>query len=204
MTKEIMQELNKIDEELQAILKEGNKKLEAHLQEVETAKANEKEARMAVIKAKKDAKASVFAKANQDFRDAKDVAEFYLDKIDEIKDNPYISKEEHKAYSTRIKSSLDKLNHSKKLRAGELLKELAEIQEEVAPVLQKGQEILHNLQHDILKDNAETTTAKGVKVHLDNLEDKYQDYTLVQWIEYIYRQYQSQQLINYTNERGNK
>jgi hypothetical protein len=204
MTNKTMQELKKIEEELQAILTDGKQKEQEYMAEIETAVQNEKEANKAVINAKQEGNPQAYAKANQDLRNAKDIEQFYLDKIDEIKNYPYIRKEEHKAYSTRIKSALDKLNHAKKLRAGELLKELAKIQEEVAPVLQKGQQILHNLQHDILKDNAEITTATGVKVHLDNLEDKYQDYALVQWIEYINRQYQSQQLINYTNERGNK
>ena len=202
MTNKTMQELNNIEEELKAILANGNKEVETFLQQVDTAKANEEEAIQAVVKAKQDSEPSVFTKANQDLRNAKDIANFYLDKIDEIKDDPYITKEEHKTYSTRIKVELDKLNHAKKLRAGELLKELAEIQEEVAPVLQKGQDMLHDLQHDILKDTAETTTATGVKIHLDSLEDKYQDYTLVQWLEAINKQYPSQQLMSYTNEGG--
>lgn len=204
MTNKTMQELNNIEGQLTAILANGNKEVETFLQKVDTAKANEEEAIQAVVRAKQDGKPSVFAKANQDLRNAKDIANFYLDKIDEIKDDPYITKEEHEAYSTRIKVELDKLNHAKKLRAGELLKELAEIQEEVAPVLQKGQDMLHDLQHNILKDTAETTTGTGVKVHLDSLEDKYQDYTLVQWLEAINKQYPSQQLMSYTNEGGKK
>lgn len=204
MIKQPVEELNRIDEELQVIKADGNKKTEEYLEKVDRAKADEEEAKKEVVKAKQDGSVSDYAKAQEKLRNAQDTVESYLDKVEGVKDGPYITKEQYAEYSKSIKDQLDQLNHDKKVRAGELLKELLEIREEVTPVLKKGQEMLHKLQHEILKDKAENVLANGDKFHSEALEDKYNDYTLIKWLEYISIQYPTKQLINYTNKKGNE
>lgn len=204
MTTKTMQELNKIEEELKAIILESEKELEVYLKEIEVAKKSEAEAVEAVIKAKKGSNAEAFAKANQDLNNAKDIATFYVEKITEMKELPYITKEQHAEYSARIKKHLDALNHMKKVRAGKILEELKEIQEEVWPVIKKGQSMLYEIQHNMLKDHAELVTANGTKVHMANLEDKYEDYSLMHGIEFITRQNPSQMLMEYIEKGEDK
>lgn len=204
MTTKTMQELNKIEEELKVIILESEKELEVYLKEIEVAKKSEAEAVKAVIKAKKGSNAEAFAKANQDLNNAKDIATFYVEKITEMKELPYITKEQHAEYSARIKKQLDALNHVKKVRAGKILEELKEIQEEVWPVIKKGQSMLYEIQHNMLKDHAELVTANGTKVHMANLEDKYEDYSLMHGIEFITRQNPSQMLMEYIEKGEDK
>lgn len=189
MTNKTMQELNKIEEELQAIVVDGNEKVEAYLQEVETAKENEKEAKKAIVKAKQDGNVDAYAKANQDLRTAKDVVEFYSSKVDEIKDDPYITKVEYNEYTKRIKSEMDEINKNAGKRASKLLQELEIIRDEVMPATNKTNELLKNLQNNIYKYSAEQQMkeAKENKTPLnsDKLKNEYKEYSIAQGIRYI-------------------
>lgn len=204
MTNKTMQALKQIDEELTAFLLKGKEKEGKLLEEVEVAKASKAEAVNEAIKAKQEDNAKAFAKANQEQRTAKDIADFYLAKLDEIKNDPYISEEDYTAYTARIMAELDQLNNESKARAGALLKELVQIKEDFEPVLQAGQELLHKLQHTLYKDYAETTTVTGTKVHLDSLENKYRDYSLIQLLEYINKTYASEQLQQHAEKGEDK
>ena len=204
MTNKTMQTLKQIDEELTAFLLKGKEKEGKLLEEVEVAKASKAEAVNEAIKAKQEDNAKAFAKANQEQRTAKDIADFYLAKLDDIKNDPYISKEDYTAYTARIMAELDQLNNESKAKAGALLKELVQIKEDFEPVLQAGQELLHKLQHTLYKDHAETTTVTGTKVHLDSLENKYHDYSLIHWLEYINKTYASEQLQKHAEKGEDK
>lgn len=204
MTNKTMQTLKQIDEELTAFLLKGKEKEGKLLEEVEVAKASKAEAVNEAIKAKQEDNAKAFAKANQEQRTAKDIADFYLAKLDDIKNDPYISKEDYTAYTARIMAELDQLNNESKAKAGALLKELVQIKEDFEPVLQAGQELLHKLQHTLYKDHAETTTVTGTKVHLDSLENKYRDYSLINWLEYITKGHGALQLQQHTEKGEDK
>lgn len=204
MTNKTMQALNQIDEELTALLLKGKEKEGKLLEEVEVAKASEAEAVNAAIKAKQEDNAKAFAKANQEQRTAKDIADFYLAKLDEIKDDPYISEEDYTAYTARITAELDQLNNESKAKAGALLKELVQIKEEFEPVLQAGQTLLRKLQYELYKDYAEATSGTGTKFHLESLENKYRDYSLIQWLEYITKTYASEQLQTHAEKGEDK
>lgn len=189
MTNKTMQELNKIEEELKKIVVDGNEKVEAYLQEVETAKENEKEAKKAIVKAKQHGNVDDYAKANQDLRTAKDVVEFYSSKVDEIKDDPYITKVEYNEYTKRIKSEMDEINKNAGKRASKLLQELEIIRDEVMPATNKTNELLKNLQNNIYKYSAEQQMkeAKENKTPLnsDKLKNEYKEYSIAQGIRYI-------------------
>lgn len=193
MTNEIMQEFEKIKVELDAIVLEGKKTAETYQKEVDTAVANKEKATQAAIKAKQNGDAQAYIKASKEMRNAQDMEQFYLDKFDEIKNDPYITENELNKYRDRIKLKLDSINHSKKIRAGELLKELVEIRNEVAPAFDAGDKTLYKLNHEVLRDNLNPTGS----------DDRYNDRTLIQWIDMITRQYPAQQLMEYTDKGGN-
>lgn len=190
MTKEAMQEFNQIEEELNAIVVDGKKAAEAYQQEVDAAVANKEEATQAAIKAKQNGDADAYIKASQEMRNAQDMEQFYLDKLDEIKDDPYITEVDSSKIKSRITSELDSLNRKKKAKAGELLKQLIEIREEAIPVMDKGDSVLRKLNHEVLRDAASS-------------DDRYGDRTLIQWIDMIARQYPTQQLMECANKGGN-
>ena len=193
MTNKTMQELNKIEEELQAIVVDGRKEAEVYQKEVDAAILNKEEATQAAINAKQNGDAAAYIKASQEMRDAQDMEQFYLDKFNEVEDEPFITGTELSDYKSRIKSELDKIGHMKKVRAGELLKELIGIKEEVTPIFDKGDEVLYKLNHEVLRSKLPASK-----------DDRYEDRVLIQWIDMIIRQYPSQQLTTYANEGENK
>lgn len=189
MTNKNMQVLNKIEEELQGIMVDGNKKVESYLQEVETAKQNEEEAKNNVIKSKQGEKASDYAKANQDLRTAQDIKKFYLDKIEEVKDDPYITKLQYNDYTKRIKAEMDAINKEAGKRASKLLQELEAIRDEVTLAHNKTNGLLDNLQNNIFKYSAEKQMKEArenkTPVNSDMLKNEYKDYSITRGIRHI-------------------
>lgn len=199
-----MQELNKIEEELQSILADGKKKTEAYLQEIETAKQNEEEAKKAVIEAKQNGTATEYAKANQELRTAKDIAQFYSDKIDKVKNEPYITEAEYNKYSEQIKSSLDKVRDVKLRRAGDLLKELSEIREGFLPMLEKGNSVLGTLQHDLLKDEGKVLYKGAAPIYGFDQINRYKGAEGFRWIKGILEQNGVSDLLKLTEKGENE
>lgn len=204
MTNKTMQELNKIEEELQAILTKGQQKEQEYMAEIETAEQNEEEAKRAVIVAKQDGTATEYAKANQDLRTAKDIAQFYSGKIEKLKDDPYITEAEYNKYSEQIKSSLDKVRDIKLRRAGELLKELSEIREDFLPMLEKGNSLLGTLQHDLLKDEGKILYKGAAPIYGFDQIDRYKGAEGFSWIKGILAQYGASDLLKLTEKGENK
>ena len=145
----MMEKLLMIEQELNAIQEEGNRKVLEYKVEIQTAKDNEEKANKAVIKAKQGNDPKVYAKAIEDKRTASDIASFYVGKIEEIKNEPFITENEYREYTKRIKSEMDNINRQASQRVSELLEELEAIQSEVTPAFNKTNELLSNLQNNI-------------------------------------------------------
>lgn len=199
-----MQELNKIEEELQAILTDGKQKQQEYMAEIETAEQNEEEANIAVIKAKQGSNPKEYAKAIAEKRTASDIAEYYTGKIEELKNNPYITEAEYNEYTKQIKSAMDKINEEAAKRASKLLQELEPILEDVSPAYQKTNELLKNLQNNIYKNSYEKQMKESKKnktpLRSDRLKNEYNDNSILQGINYILSAYATKKI----KEKGNE
>lgn len=184
-----MEKLLKIEQELKAIQEEGNKQVVEFKAEIQTANDNEEQANKAVIKAKQGDDPKAYAKAIEDKRTASDIASFYTGKIEEIKNEPYITKAQYKEYTNRIKSEMDRINQQASERVSELLEELEAIQSELTPAYDKTNELLSTLQNNIYKYSAEKQmqeakeTGKAIKGN--ELRNEYKDSSVISGIEYI-------------------
>ncbi|WP_035053429.1 hypothetical protein [Carnobacterium pleistocenium] len=203
MTNKTMQELNKIEEELQAILTDGKQKEQEYLQEVETATESENEANRAVIKAKQGSDPKAYAKVIADKRTASDIAEYYTGKIEELKNNPYITEAEYNDYTKQIKSEMDKINEEMAKRASKLLQELEAIKDEIVPPYTKANQLLSHLQNNIYKNSYEKQMADARKnktsISADRLRNEYKDNSILQGIEYLINSHATQ-IINTKGE----
>lgn len=184
-----MEKLLKIEQELKAIQAEGNKKVSEYKAEVQTARDNEEKANKAVIKAKQGDDSKIYAKAIDDKRAASDIASFYVGKIEEIKNEPFITESEYREYTNRIKSEMDNINKQASQRVSELLEELEAIQSEVTPAFNKTNELLSNLQNNIYKHSADKQMKEaketGRAVRGKDLRNEYKDSTIMGGIDYI-------------------
>ena len=184
-----MQELNKIEEELQAILADGKQKEQEYMAEIETAEQNEEEANRAVINAKQGSDPQAYAKAVADKRTASDIAEYYTGKIEELRNDPYITEAEYNEYTKRIKSAMDKINEESAKRASKVLQELEPILDDASPAYQKTNDLLKNLQNNIYKSSYEKQMADARKnktsVNGSELRNEYTDNSILGAVRYI-------------------
>lgn len=198
-----MKELLTIEQELNAILENGDREILEFKEEVKTAKKNEEEAKKAAIEAKQGDDPEAYVKAIEDKRTASDIAKFYEGKIEEIKDEPYITAAEYKEFTKRIKSEMDSINKQASKRASELLEELEAIQSELMPAYVKTNELLSNLQNNIYKYSAdkqfEEARRNKKSVNSNELRNEYKDNSIITSIGYILDSHAAKTI----KERGN-
>lgn len=181
--------LMEIEKELQQIIQSQEDRIEEMQIEIEKAKEDEEKAKEAVIEAKKGDDPKAYAKAVSDRRTATDIVSFYEGKIEELKNQPYITKAEYKEYTNRIKSEMDKINRQANKRVYELLDELESIRSELNSAYVKTNELLSNLQDNIFKYSAEKQMEEarktGKSVNGSELRNEYKDDSVRSSINFI-------------------
>lgn len=184
-----MKELLAIEQELNAILENGDREILEFKEEVKTAKKNEEEAKKAAIEAKQGDDPEAYVKAIEEMRAASDIASFYEGKIEAIKNEPFITRAEYEEYTNRIKSEMDRINGQARKRVNELLEELEAIQSELTPALVKTNELLRNLQNNIYKHSAEKQLEEarktGKPIVGSELHNEYKDDSVRSGIDFI-------------------
>lgn len=184
MTKE-KNVLTQIEKELEKVKAKNDKEVADLQQALETAKAEADKAQQKVIDAKQGSDPTAFSKAVADQQTANNIVEFYTGKVEELHSEPLVTEEEYKDFTDRIKADIDRLNEQTSKEVTDALEVLAKAQPVLTEHLNKGNELLKHLQHDLYKDDASTTNAKGDKVRLSNLENRHKEYGLSQKIAYI-------------------
>lgn len=181
--------LKEIEKELQQIIELQEKENTDLQQELDAAKADEEKAAQAVIEAKKGNDPKAYAQAAADYQTAANIVEFCSGRLEKLESKPLITEEEYNEYTTRIKDELDKITNRGKAKARELLSELAAIEPGVTININKGNDLLANLQHNIFKDDASMETGNGNRVRMKHLENRYIDYELTHNIQSIINSY---------------
>ena len=189
-------ELIKIEKELEQVKAKNDKEIADLQAEVDKAQAEHTKAQEKVIKAKQGSSATAFSKAVAEEQTAGNIVEYYAGKVEELQSKPLVTDDEYKEFTERIKAEIDKLNDE----AGKAVKEALEVLAKAQPVLidnlNKGNDLLKHLQHDLYKDDATTVNAKGERVRLNNLENRHKEYGLSQKIEYILNIAKERNLLN--------
>lgn len=182
-------ELQAIEQELKGILEAGQQKEAEYEAEIKAARENEEAANRAVIQAKQGNDPKAYSKAIEEKRMASNIVQYYEGKIEQIKNEPFITEAEYRDYTKRIKAEMDAINKEGKIKASKLLKELEAIKEEVAPALAKTNELLRELQNNIYKLTYEKqmkdAREKGIPINVDRLHNEYKDYSLTRGISHI-------------------
>ncbi|NLZ48863.1 MAG: hypothetical protein GX895_08770, partial [Clostridiales bacterium] len=92
-------ELQAIEQELKGILEAGQQKEAEYQAEINAAIENEEEANRAVIKAKQGDDPEAYAKAIEEKRMASNIVQYYEGKIEQIKNEPFITEAEYRDYT---------------------------------------------------------------------------------------------------------
>lgn len=182
---DILDSLKGYEAELKLIAEKHQEQIIQLQEEIASAEADEQAAKQRVIDTRKNDDPKEYSKAIADQRTASDVLGFYTGKLEKLKAEPLISKEQYDTYTQLITITLDKLNTEKKIEARKLLEELLVIEPELVINLEKGNEILSYLQRDLFKDDATWTNSKGEKIPMEHLKNRYKDYSMIQAINSI-------------------
>ena len=184
-----MKTLLALEKKIKEIKEEGNKRVSEYQAEINAAIENEEEANSAVIKAKQGDDPEAYAKAIEEKRMASNIAQYFEGKIEQIKDEPFITGAEYRDFTKRIKAEMDAINNEGKAKASKIFKELEAIKEEVTPAYAKANNLLRELQNNIYKHTYEKQMAdareKGTPINTDRLNNQYKDYSLVSGIDNI-------------------
>lgn len=170
--------LKEIEEKIKAIVKKNQDEIAKYEQEIKHAQFAEEKARKEKEEAKKKDDLDAYTELLDVFRKASDILDFYSGKLAKLKSEPIIGEEEYNNYTKIIKSELDELNRKNRVKAQNLLRELTIIEPELNINLEKGNDLLSILQHDLYKDDASMQKADGSRIRMDHLENRYKDYRL--------------------------
>ena len=188
--------LTQSEKEFEQVKAKNDKEIADLQQALETAKAEADKAQQKVIDAKQGSSPTSFSKAVADQQTANNIVEFYTGKIEELQSEPLVTEEEYNDFTDRIKADIDRLNEQTSKEVEDALEVLAKVQPVLTEHLNKGNELLKHLQHDLYKDDATTVNARGDKVRLKNLENRYSEYGLSQKIDYILNIAKERNLLN--------
>ena len=188
--------LTQSEKEFEQVKAKNDKEIADLQQALETAKAEADKAQQKVIDAKQGSSPTSFSKAVADQQTANNIVEFYTGKIEELQSEPLVTEEEYNDFTDRIKADIDRLNEQTSKEVEDALEVLAKVQPVLTEHLNKGNELLKHLQHDLYKDDATTVNAKGDKVRLSNLENRHKEYGLTQKIDYILSIAKERNLLN--------
>ena len=200
----MMKALLAIEQEMKEIQEGCNKRAIEYQAELKAAIDNEEEANRAVIKAKRGDDPKAYAKAIEKKRTASNIAQYYEGKIEQIKDEPFITEIEYREYTNRIKEEMDAINNEGKAKASKLFKELEAIKEEVAPAYAKANNLLKELQNNIYKFTYEKQIAdareKGIPLNTGRLRNEYKDNSLIIGIDNILKSHAAQNIKDGSNK----
>lgn len=197
---EVLSELEVIEEELQKVISQKDNEISELEFEINHAKEEAEEAQELVIELKQGNDPKAYSEAVAKQQTANNILEFYTGKLEKLKSEPMVSKEEYEEYTNRIKQILDKVNDDKREQAQELLKELVVIEPELTINIDKGNELLSTLQHEVYKDDASMDNRSGGRVRMEHLENRYKNYELVNGISSLISTPYATSIFN---ERGN-
>lgn len=188
--------LTQIEKEFEQVKAKNDKEIADLQQALETAEAEADKAQQKVIDAKQGSSPTAFSKAVADQQTASNIVEYYAGKVEELQSKPLVTDDEYKEFTERIKAEIDKLNDEAGKEVADALEVLAKVQPVLTEHLNKGNELLKHLQHDLYKDDASKTLANGNKVRLTTLENRHKKYGLSQNIEYILNIAKERSLLN--------
>ncbi len=144
-------ELQKIEEQLQAIRSEAERQLDIMDRGMEEAADSEAQAKKQLEKAKEATDPEAYSEAAAKLRTAKDVREMYSQKGLEIMRRPLISDEDYQKIKGEILSEIRGQSEAAGARALELMKELKEIRDEFNEDVEKTNDLLYELQKNIFR-----------------------------------------------------
>lgn len=174
-----MKNLEIMQVKINEILNKAKQEAENLQSQIDTANKAKEDAAAAFIEAKHAGDPKAYAEASADQRAYKDIAELYAHKKEAHDKRTLITVDEYKAMIDQIMSELDQANDAAKEKVLDHIEALKEIAGEISQTIHFGNELLHQVQHELFKDDAYSTSANGVRFYHHTNEKEYKKYDLI-------------------------
>ena len=152
---------------------------------VEAAKQEQRAADEAMDAATNAGDVKAYQEAKAEHRSAGDAMEMYEKRLDALKNKPLISKTEYEKGAAQIMAALGEISADAKKRIVEHMEQIRVIAAECTAEITNGNEVLHQWQHEVYKDDACEISAIGTRYHADGKEKKFRDFSVPQFASYV-------------------
>ena len=177
-----MDRLDTILKEVQAILDTRNKRIELFQSKTTEEKAVHEASVEQAEQAFNIADIGSFSQAKKDAKEAGEAAAMYAEQVARLKNEPLLAQCEYENYLADIMADLAARVEDDKQKIAELVSKMETIRNAEEEYLKKGNDLLHVLQHEIMKDDACIHAANGNAVHSEALEKRFTDYEAIHFV----------------------
>lgn len=174
-----MGKLDTVKSEIESVLADGQKRIELFQTRAEKEAEANKAATSLAEHAFSNADIDTFSAAQNDAKKAGDAAALYAKQVERLKNEPLLSQAEYENYLADIMADLAARVEADKKKISALAVQIETIANAEAEYLNKGNELLQKLQHEVMKDDACVQAANGQRVHVDQLEKKFNDWSVI-------------------------
>lgn len=123
--------------------------------------------------------------AKQNRSNADDAIEMYSARIETLNKKPLITEEEYREGASKAMEYLKSLSAATRRKLIEHVEEMKTIAENATKELEDGNRILHEWQHTLYRDDCIRKTNNGSQYYDRSLEQKYEDWEIIQFINSI-------------------
>ena len=151
-------------------------------QAVEAAEKAQREALAQATAAYTAASVTTYHEAQEAARTAGDAAKMYRDKLETINRTPMVTENE---YAVMKREGFDLASEAIEVERDNiksLIDQMGECTERAKKKIEKVNELLQTLQHDLALDDACMVLANGKHIHMEHLELRWRDYSLFEYV----------------------
>lgn len=193
--------LTGIEKELNEILNERENAIKSFSDMAESAKARIEKVTLEAETAFKATDDKAYHKALDEKRNNEDMRDMYLSKVDEIKNAPYISKEEYNQIVERITYAMDAYMGEQLKDYTKKIESLFTQEKEISQMVTYTNSLLSLAQKKIYKDPCGTTSASGNFIPLSTKEARYKDTALLGVLDELVRNRYNFELLCQTHDK---
>lgn len=177
--------LNEFENTINGLLEARNAEISVLESNIKAAEEAERIALEATANAYEAADVKEYHKSQDAARTSKDAVDMYSRKLAELKRTPVVNAEEHKAMKGEIMAAIQKEVEEARRTFVAAIDKASESVKALSGEIEKGNRLLHALQHDLALDDACIVGGNGQRVHVDSKEDRWTDYALFEYVRKV-------------------
>lgn len=175
---ELENKIKKMSEKRDAEIADLKERIESNMKEL-------KKTSKAMDVAFEKANSENYRKAKAEYADIEADTAMLYKRLNTLENEALISKTEYEKGVQQIMAALGEISAEAKKQIVSFMEQVSLLAAETNAEIARGNETLHKWQHEIYKDPAELTRTDGSKVHMQNLEKQFKDFSVAQFADFV-------------------